>query len=138
MDCMRTGISGTRLNFTGIQRFNEFRCLWVLLDIKDIDMRTAQCWHNEVTPFYIGVWCVRAECCTTRIPTEVVDFITNTELQPMDHLAVGVRRFVEVNHTHSVGVAVISRCSDIGDIFNWCLNRHLWGRIKGRIGSPLL
>ena len=101
-------------------------------------MGTAQCWHNEVTPFYIRVWCVGAECCTTSVPTEVVDFVANTELQFMNNLAISIGRWIEVNHTHSVGLVIISRRSDISNIFNRCLNRHLRGWIKSWIRFPLL
>src|SRR5207302_2974959 len=105
MHGVRTGVAGLGGQLLGLDRANELWAPRVGLGIEHICTRRAQARNDQIATLEHTLMTLMTQRAGAGIPAKVMQLIARCrQLRPADHLAVGRRLGVAVDHRHGVAL----------------------------------
>src|SRR5260221_1124377 len=110
VDSVRAGITGALKDFLRLDGFHDFEFSWIRLGVDNVNARRSQSRDNEITPLDMRVRGIRTQSRTARIPTKVVQFITDVwQVYASGDFAIRVRRWIKVDYQKRVTTRFLIR-----------------------------
>src|ERR1700678_4075417 len=76
MDRMWPAVIRARRELLRLDNLDQFRVPRICLRVENVNPRTAQPRHQEITPLDMRMGRVRAQSCAARIPVKMMEFVT--------------------------------------------------------------
>src|SRR4029077_102113 len=110
VDGVRAGITGALKDFLRLDGFHDLELSWIRLGVDNVNPRRSQSGHDEITPFDMRVWGIGTQSRTARVPTKVVQLITDVrQVYASGDFAIRVRRWIKVNYQKRVATRFLIR-----------------------------